>query len=196
MYIRKSAKWFRTMLMVVLGATILRASSPAIPLSAKSTRNVNLAAAKSGDRDAQQHFVCELYGSDKQQMEAMALNDIPHIGGWFAIQLYRELLSPEARVRYLVAKKAPATQPGDITEPRLWALAMLPKIVPNPPVGAIGSSAGPEELQRYAQIWRDWIRFNQVTLQKLEPTGGGVDFSGKSCRRSGMPIPARMHIQR
>lgn len=67
---------------------------------------------------------------------------------------------------------------------------MLPKVVPTSPVGAPDSSAGREELQRYAQIWRDWIRFNQATLQKLTPTGVGVDFSGRSCRRSPMPISA------
>jgi hypothetical protein len=192
MYIPYYAKWPSLILVVVLGATVPWASSPAVPLSAKTAQNVNLAAARSGDRSEQQHFVCELYASDKQQMEKMAVNDIPHIGGWFAIQFYRELLSPEARVRYMLAKKAPAADPGAMTEPRLWALAMLPKIAPNPPVGVIDSSAGREELQRHAQIWRDWIRANQAKLQKLQPTGIGVDFSGKSCRGSSRPIPARM----
>jgi len=196
MYIHHSIKWFSAIVAVVLGATIPWVSSPAAPLLPKTAQKINLEAAKSGVRNEQQRFVCALYASDKQQMENIALDDIPQIGGWFAIQFYRELLSPEARVRYMIAKKAPATQPGAGTEPRLWALAMLPKIVPNPPVAAIDSSAGAEELQRYAQIWRDWIHFNQSTLQKLQPTGIGVDFSGKSCRRSGMPIPARVPRQR
>lgn len=150
--------------------------------------------ARLGDRGSQQQFVCEFYSTDRQQMQAMAENDIFRIGGWFAIQFYRELLSPQARMRYLSAKKEPDSQPKPVTEPRLWALAALPKLAPNPPVGAIDGSASPEELQRYAQIWRDWIQANQPTLQKLQPTGGGVDFTGKSCRRSAIvPKAAARH---
>lgn len=194
MSFRQFDNWFCAVVVVVL-AIIPWLGSATVPLSAETPQTVNLEAAKSGDRNEQQRFVCELYAADKQQMQSMALKDIPRIGGWFAIQFYRELLSPEARIRYMLAKKAPASDPGAMTEPRLWALAMLPKSVPNPPVGPIGRSAGPEELQRYAQLWRDWIRFDQATLQKLEPTGNGVDFSGKSCRQSGMPLPARVPHQ-
>lgn len=188
MYVRQLTKSFSVAFAVVLGATIPWVSSPAATFSAKTTRTINFEAARSGDRNEQQQFVCELYSADKQRMQSMAVNDVPRIGGWFVIQLYRELLSPQARMRYLIAKKGPAAQPGAATEPRLWALAMLPKIVPNPPVGAIDSSAGPEELYRYAEIWRDWIRVNESSLHKLQPTGEGVDFSGRVCRTTMHPV--------
>jgi hypothetical protein len=88
----------------------------------------------------------------------------------------------------MIAKKGAATDSGAITEPRLWALAMLPKIVSNPPVRAIDSSAGLEELQRYAQIWRDWIRVNEPSLRKLQPTGEGVDFPAEPAKRQCVPF--------
>jgi hypothetical protein len=176
-------------LCIVLAVTLqIPSMSFAAQVSTRTAHDPNLALAKSGDRHHQQQFVCELYSADKQRMQSMGFSEVPQIGGWFAIQFYRELLSPEARVRYMIAKKGAATDSGAITEPRLWTLALLPKIVSNPPVRAIDSSAGLEELQRYAQIWRDWIRVNESSLRKLQPTGEGVDFSGRTCQTTMRPV--------
>lgn len=143
--------------------------------------NVKIGLAKSEDSQQLQQFVCELYGADKQKMESMALVDLPNIGGWYAIQIYRELLSPEARVRYYRAKAKSGRISSHSSEPRIWSLTQLPKIVPNPPFGLPEPNIGNQELLRQIQSWKDWIQANETSLSKLQPTGDGIDFSGTSC---------------
>jgi hypothetical protein len=148
--------------------------------------------AKSGDTHLQQQFVCELYGAygaDKQKMQSMALDELPNIGGWYAIQVYRELLSPGARLRYYRAKTKPDRDAKPLSEPRIWSLAKLPKIVPNPLLNPPDPTLDNQELLRQVQLWKDWIHANETALGKLEPTGDGIDFSGRSCEGThGIPV--------
>jgi hypothetical protein len=149
-----------------------------------------IARAKLGDQAEQQRFVCELFSADKQTMQSMALEDLPTIGGWFAIQMYRELLLPGARIRFYRAKNKPDRDSTSVSEPRIWSLAQLPKIVPNPPLNLPDPNLDNQELLRQVQLWKDWIHANEMSLRKLEPTGEGIDFSGRSCEGN-RSIPLR-----
>ncbi len=145
----------------------------------------NMALAKQGNAQAQQEFVCELYGSDKHAMRSMALDKLPYIGGWYSIQLYRELLSPAAFVRYRRARTKPENDNTATTDPVWWSLMSLPRVAPNPPpIAPPDSSFDSAKIQQYAQIWRDWIQANAATLKTLQPTGEGVDFLGRRCSMS------------
>jgi len=141
-----------------------------------------IAQIRQGDSQAQQGFVCELYDADKQKMQAMAVESLPRIGGWYSIQLYREFLSPAALIRYRKAPTRPATRDVDGKEPVWWSLISLPKVVTNPPpIATPDSTFDAAKIHQYAQIWRDWIQANEATLKALQPTGESVDFSGRRC---------------
>lgn len=129
-----------------------------------------------------QHFVCTLYAADKHQMQALAVDALPRIGGWFSIQFYRELLSPAALNKYRMARRGEVSRETATTEPAYWSLVSLPKVVPNPPpLPAPDSSFDAATVRQNAQIWRDWIRTNEPTLKTLQPTGSGLDFTGAHC---------------
>ncbi|HEX3156254.1 MAG TPA: hypothetical protein VHV32_16625 [Candidatus Angelobacter sp.] len=140
-----------------------------------------LALAKLGDQKAQQQIVCAFYGDDKIAMQNAAETDLPYVGGWFAIGLYRYLLSPEADKRFRKAKN-----PSDLgyVSPVIWSLMLLPKIVPNPPLAPFDPGAGDpkRDPQQEGKVWLDWIQEHETSLRQLTPTGERIDFSGKSCR--------------
>jgi hypothetical protein len=145
-------------------------------------RNAVIALARLGDQRAQQEIACTFYGGDKLTMQDTAEGDLPYVGGWFAIRLYRYLLSPEAEKRFLKAKEPEFSDMGYVS-PRVWALMQLPKVAPNPPLAPFVPGAGDpkRDSQREGKIWLDWIREHETSLQQLTPTGEGIDFSGKSC---------------
>lgn len=150
-----------------------------------SGRQSEAALAQGGRRQELQQFVCELYGTDRHKMQAMALEQLPRIGGWYSIQFYRELLSPGALIRYRKAPTRPENRNTATQEPVWWSLISLPKVAPNPPpIEPPDSSFDPAKIQQYAQIWRDWIQANEVTLKTLQPTGEGIDFSGNRCPKA------------
>jgi len=139
-----------------------------------------MALARLGDGRAQQQIVCKFYGDDKITMQNAAEVDLPYVGGWFAIRLYRYLLFPEADKRFRKAKN-----PSDLgyVSPVIWSLMLLPKIVPNPPLPPfelVGDSK--RDPQQDANLWLDWIHEHETSLQQLAPTGEGVDYSGESCK--------------
>jgi hypothetical protein len=149
---------------------------------------------KGGTPQDLQQFVCELYNADKHRMQAMALEELPRIGGWYSIQLYRELLSPSALIKYRKAPTKPDNRDTATKEPVWWSLTSLPKVAPNPPpIEPPDSSFDSAKIRQHAQIWRDWIQANDVTLKTLQPTGEGVDFSGRRCPQT---LRIQMPVQR
>ncbi|HEX3092752.1 MAG TPA: hypothetical protein VHW72_09035 [Candidatus Angelobacter sp.] len=151
--------------------------------SSFNRRQAVMALARLGDKRAQQQIVCAFYGDDKIAMQDAADTDLPYVGGWFAIRLYRYLLSPEADKRFWKAKK-PESSDLAYVSPAVWALMQLPKVAPNPPLAPFVPGAGdPKRVpQQEGTVWLDWIQEHQTSLQQLTPTGEGIDFSGKSCK--------------
>ena len=147
----------------------------------EDTKALLMALARLGDREQMQALVCELHSGSPLEMQTVALDEISYAGGWYAIRIYRELLTPAARARF---EKAKLRQQGDLalSEPQWWALSSLLKVAPYPAPPGIGYEFNLAQMPEYAQIWLEWIRKNESKWKKLEPTGKGVDFAGKSCK--------------
>jgi hypothetical protein len=145
---------------------------------------IKMALAKLGDREQQQELLCKLYRSSPSESQNVALDQIPYVGGWYAIRIYRDLLTPAAAAWFAKAKlRFPE---GDIAlaEPRWWALSSFPRVAPYPLPTGIDYGFNLAQMPDYSQKWSAWIQQNQKRLKKLQPTGAGVDFSGRSCNRS------------
>ena len=141
---------------------------------------INLALAKLGDREQMQALVCELHAGSPLEMQTVALDKISYVGGWYAIRTYSELLTPEAKARF---DRARLREQGSLalSEPQWWALYSLPYSVQQFPPG-LSFGFNLAQMPEHSQIWLAWIRKNEPRLKKLEPTGKGVDFSGKACK--------------
>jgi hypothetical protein len=149
---------------------------------------IRMALAKLGDREQQQEILCDLYQGSPTEMQTVALDQIYYVGGWYAIRIYRELLTPAAEVRFTKAKLRFRDGNVALAEPRWWALSSLPKVAPYPLPPGIDYGFNLAEMQEYSQKWSAWIQQNGDRLRKLKPTGEGVDFSGKSCKAN---VPSR-----
>lgn len=171
---------------------VRREEAPA-DATARSREQSNVTLSQGRTPQDLQQFVCELYNADKHKMQAMALEELPRIGGWYSIQFYRELLSPAALIKYRKARTKPENRNTATKEPVWWSLVSLPKVAPNPPpIPPPDSSFDSAKIRQYAQIWRDWIQANEATLRTLQPTGEGVDFSGNACRKTkSIPFPSK-----
>jgi len=141
-----------------------------------------MAMARLGDREQLQELLCRLHGNTPQEMQMAALDQIPYVGGWYAIRIYRELLMPAAEARF---EKAKSRQDGDaaVSVPRWWALSSLPKVVPDGLPPGIDYGFNLAQMQEYSQKWLVWLQENEEKWKKLQPTGAGVDFSARSCKR-------------
>jgi hypothetical protein len=149
---------------------------------------IRMALAKLGDREQQQEILCDLYQGSPTEMQTVALDQIYYVGGWYAIRIYRELLTPAAEARFTKAKLRFRDGNVALAEPRWWALSSLPKVAPYPLPPGIDYGFNLAEMQEYSQKWSAWIQQNGDRLRKLKPTGEGVDFSGKSCKAN---VPSR-----
>jgi hypothetical protein len=145
-----------------------------------------MALAKLGDREQMQDLICELHTGSPQEMQTVALDKISYVGGWYAIRIYRELLTAAAKARF---EKARLRQQSDLalSEPQWWALTGLLKVAPYPPPPGIDYGFNLAQMPEYSQIWLAWIQKYQRKLKTLEPTGAGVDFSGKECKSKSNP---------
>ena len=63
-----------------------------------------MALAKLGDREQQQELLCKLHWGSPSESQTVALDQIPYVGGWYAIRIYRDLLTPAAETRLAKAK--------------------------------------------------------------------------------------------
>jgi hypothetical protein len=137
--------------------------------------DVQMALAKLGEREQQQQIVCVFYQGDKYEAEIAGRRQLPYIGGWFAIQLYVEMLSNEKLWSHYI--KASPRDTGDqaMLGPRGAALNTLPKLVPGlPPLDQKNWKAS-------QSLCPEYIRKHEAELSSLLPTGKGVDLSGKTC---------------
>jgi hypothetical protein len=145
-------------------------------------QNARMALAKLGDREQQQAMVCDIYRASQLEMQQVALTEVSYVGGWYAIRIYRDLLTPAAETRFLKAKQLPKSSDMTLVEPRWWSLISLPKVVPSAPLGSVDSGFSASQIHDYSQKWTAWIQDHEDELEKLQPTGEGIDFSGKTCK--------------
>lgn len=144
---------------------------------------IKMALARLGDREQQQDMLCKLVRGSPTESQTLALDQIPYVGGWYAIRIYRELLTPAAEARFAKAKLR--FQEGDVAlaDPGWWAVSSFPKVVPYPLPNGIDYGFNLAQVPEYSQKWSDWIQQNRDKLKKLKPTGTKVDFSGRSCKQ-------------
>lgn len=145
---------------------------------------IKMALAKLGDRDQQQGLLCELFRNSPTEMQTIALDQISYVGGWYAIRIYQELMTPAADIRFAQAKARFRDSDFALSEPRWWALTSLPRVAPYPPPPGIDYGFNLAQVPEYSQQWSAWIQQNRDRLKKLKPTGAGVDFSGRSCEKT------------
>ena len=102
------------------------------------------------------------------------------VGGWFGIRGLQELLKPERQKNFDRAFGRWARNGTDISflRPDNLASIALADAVPNPPF-----SPDPELIHQ----WNDWITAHRDELEKLAPTGEGVDYSERACK-GGKPV--------
>lgn len=144
-------------------------------------RNTRMALAKLGDQQQLQAIACDIWAGSQLEMQRAALEEIPYVGGWYSVQIYRELLTPSAEARFLKAK---TSKDSDMTSvsPRWWGLISLPKVVPSPPLPSIDAGSSATQIQQYTENWISWIQGHEDILKTLQPKGEHVDFSGKTCK--------------
>jgi hypothetical protein len=140
-----------------------------------------MALARLGDREQLQALVCALHTGSPLEMQITALDKVSYVGGWYAIRVYRELLTPAAKARFEKAKLREQANVA-LSEPQWWALTSLLKVAPYPPPPGIGYGFNLAVMPDYVKIWLEAIQKNESNLKKLEPTGAGIDFAGKSCK--------------
>lgn len=145
---------------------------------------IKMALAKLGDREQMQALVCKLNRGDPAEMQTVALDQIPYVGGWYAIRIYRELMMPAAQARFALAKARVSNNDLALAEPRWWAVSSLPNVAPYPLPPGIDYGFNLAQVPEYSQKWSAWIQENENRLKKLQPTGAGVDFSGRSCKET------------
>ena len=147
-----------------------------------------VALAKLGEPYQLQEEWCRAVSGNPHISYVAAIEELGNIGGWFAIQGLQIFLTPEGEnlVRNFTRKPRHITDAMD-PSPMQVALQTLPKTVPNPPIGSPSSASGSLDPTK---IWRDWIAANKDKLNKLQPIGGGVDFSDAACR-NGKPRKKR-----
>jgi hypothetical protein len=159
-----------------------RLSDPESPNEEDEKAAIKMALAKLGDREQEQELLCKLYQGSPTESQTVALDQIPYVGGWYAIRIYQELLTPAPEARFTKAKLRVPQSDMALSEPRWWALSSLPKVAPYPLPPGIDYGFNLAQMPEYSQKWWDWIQQNRSRLKKLKPTGAGVDFSGKSCK--------------
>ena len=137
------------------------------------------------DRRQLQVIWCEAVREDDliPQVERLGL-----IGGWFGIRGLQELLKPERQKNWERAVKRRGKRDRDLTYigPRDLALLALSETVSNPPVTQ-QEAAVPRPATPLVNRWNDWIAAHREELEKLAPTGEGVDYTERACK-SGKPV--------
>jgi hypothetical protein len=138
--------------------------------------DVQMALAKLGEREQQQQIVCVFYRGDQYEAQVAGGTQLPYIGGWFAIQLYSELLANKKIWSHWIHTPPEGASDEVMLNPQSAALKFLPKLIPDLPAM---NEKNWKETQR---LWPEYIRKHEAELSLLGPRGEGVDFSGASCK--------------
>lgn len=144
-------------------------------------RVTQLALSRLDEEGALQEIACELnYGTPLMRYDAVT-KKLRYVRGWFSIRMMVELMNDDTDHQPLLK-----TYQVDVVygSPRFESLFVLPDVVPNPPNYPLPQpDESSPEVRKLRQAWTQWIRENQDTLQKLPPSGNGVEASEKVCKR-------------
>jgi hypothetical protein len=151
-----------------------------------------LALARLGEPDMLQELVCEARSPYPDIQQDALTKKLRYVRGWFSLRLFLQALDADEEWEKNLKNDDPGNADIARLPPSQWALVELPEIVPNPPLGpvTIVDTGGKVAVSNAIKTWREWIVANQSSLQKLEPTGEGVDFSAGACK-NGKPAKKR-----
>jgi hypothetical protein len=138
------------------------------------------------DRRQLQEIWCGAVQEHLLQPDAQSLGIV---GGWFGIRGLQELLKPERDKNFerAIRQSRSSGRDLDITyrSSQELALIALSETVPNSPVTQHEAAFGPSGP--LVNKWNEWIAAHRAELEKLEPTGEGVDYAESACK-NGKPV--------
>jgi hypothetical protein len=110
-----------------------------------------------------------------------AISKLEYVRGWFAINTLSRFL--EENPKYL---RKDSDSRGIYASPRFYALQVLSKIVPDPPLGEPNGTwelASPnKDAEQRVLVWKDFLAKHHDQLLRLEPSGEGIVSSPEICR--------------
>jgi hypothetical protein len=133
-----------------------------------------LALARLGESYQMQEFWCGAIAEDPNP-DVGALLDV---GGWFMFQAIQKIFDGVGEREF---RRGVQKTPSDVMyeAPKYLVVQFLPLVIQDPPIGV---PRGDEKIERFVQVWREWIRSHDSELRTLQPTGEGVDFSAEACK--------------
>lgn len=143
------------------------------------TRDYQKALARLGDDKSLQEIYCEVTNRDVYVVDE-GMEKLKYVGGWFSIDLSRKMLDMDSKeFRKLDWSKVTDSPPS---EPREYALDNLDSIIPKGRLHPDLSKIDTHDDGRLAEIWKEWIKKNEIELVKLEPRGLNVDRTTGGCK--------------
>lgn len=140
---------------------------------------VQTSLARFGEREPLQQILCELdFGTPGVQSKAFA--KLPHVGGWFSIKALSEFLADSPSNR-----KSKSDAAGLFVPPQIEALKILPRVVPQPPLGVANAArltTFDNEREQTVRTWTEWLGTYHDSLVILQPIGEGIVASEQVCR--------------
>lgn len=146
---------------------------------------IRISLAKLGDKDALQETYCRVQSPYPLTKQSAVDNDLTKIGGWFSVWVLERQFEEDEKWRKAPRKYWKSIAPDVIlVPPSNLALMVLPKLVKDPPLPSlIPLMAQMSPQQAKIDTWKTWIDANSASLQKLQPTGQGVDTSSNACKK-------------
>ena len=144
-------------------------------------REVRVALAKAGDRQALQYFACRSMSDSVEGIEALIKDDLDYIGGGFAVQIYRQLLDSDQRFLPDM-DRTDRNSDALLRFPGSTAVLMLGKLFPSvviPKPSPLMTQAGNDHDIRAK--WADWIDQREDEIRKIQPNADGISFESSYC---------------
>lgn len=140
--------------------------------------------AKRGDAKALHFFACRSVANSIDVIGELLRDDLPKIGGEFAIMAYRQLLDSDARLQADFARAQANCSDCLLTRVSDRIPTMLHALLPDAPIpymSPLQAEINPQSLQEIKSQWRLWIDSHQAELMKFRPTSDGIDFNTIDC---------------
>jgi hypothetical protein len=144
-------------------------------------RDVRLALAKLGERDAVQYFACRSLTGSVRQINDLIRGSLDYIGGDFSIEIYRQLLDSDQRFLPDM-ERTDRNSDALLTFPSSVALVRLSELIPDvgiPNPSPLAVQAGKDG--EFKKRWATWIGDHEEQLGKIAPTAEEIVFDSSYC---------------
>ncbi|HKR32989.1 MAG TPA: hypothetical protein VJT08_21090 [Terriglobales bacterium] len=127
-----------------------------------------------------QALLCETRSPNPSVMTLAIRNKLSKVGGWFSVRRTLELLDEDAIFERNL-KKDKGDSDIYFDRPSDLALELLPIMLPQASIPKPGNHG--HNKAELVRSWKHWISEHQSELEKMQPTGAGVDFSQEACKK-------------